>query len=105
MTQHTAPQRPCASRPTTHLRTNNPLALQRFFAVGTLHTNCTGVSLRKATDPRAFRLYVENDFYNGFDVIGDFDTEDQARDYFFNEHYNYPSGRKYKILRTHGLPA
>lgn len=44
------PALPCSARSTHHLRTNNPLALQAAFACGTVHHNCTGVSLAKPTD-------------------------------------------------------
>lgn len=44
------PALPCAARPTHHLHTNNLLALQAYFACGTVHHSCTGVSLTKITD-------------------------------------------------------
>lgn len=44
------PALPCAARPTHHLRTNNLLALQAYFACGTVHHKCAGVSLAKPTD-------------------------------------------------------
>jgi hypothetical protein len=41
---------PCAKRAHQHLYSNNPVALQMAFACGTVHHNCSGVSLAKATD-------------------------------------------------------
>lgn len=44
------PARPCADTPAWHLRNNNLIGLQVAFQCGTVHHNCSGVSLAKATD-------------------------------------------------------